>query len=1750
MSGSTVWIPVLASMKGFMSEVQQGADKAASAAGSSLKKGLGDAGKQGGESASAQIAKAVEAQTVKIVSARKSEAKAAAEVSTTEQKLKTLRESGTATASQISRAEQQAETAKGNHAVASERLTRTERDRQTVMDGGRATLASLAQAEDQLASAKVQHKTDTDRLRTAELAHQETQDKSAGAANKVKAAEDNLQAVRAQYGENSKQAEAAERQLETAKKQATTASNQVVTAESNVTKARAELASATDVLEAKTLSHNAAQEKAAQAENKSGSEAQKAGQQIRGMGDDMSGAESKSSSLTSSLMGAAGKAGGLAIAFTGVAGVTGTLKAGFDKLTSIEDTTASLEVITGSAATAETAIDSLRKTNEGTPYTFDSWAEAGKNLIAFGVDAEYASDVVEALGEAASASGKGESALNQMADALGKASAKGKLGLEALNSLSQGGVEGMKILANEAGVTTEEMSKMISKGAVPADKAIKTLTDGIKNGSDGAAGSTRALSGVMEKLGGNTSGTIARMKSSFTNLGADVMEMFVPVIATVAEFLMDWAKKLREVISIMKEHKGIIVALTGVIGAFAAGLAAVKIAAFASQMMLAVRGYIAMYRAVGLAKGAMILFNASVWANPLVWVVAGIVAVVAGLALFFTKTEAGRAAWSAFTDFLGAAWEKIKGYFASAWDAIKPVWDGLIDGVKKVWDAIGPIFDRIREAWGNLVDWFRNADFEGALSFVRGAFDLAFTPARLAIEAVSNAWRIGAELFSSHYEEHIAPMLEAFQKKWQEAKDVIAPFIDSMKEKWEAFSTAVKEFYDAHLAPAFDSFREEFGKIIGKVKEFIQQWWEPYLKPALMVLVAILIGPVALALAAVVLAIGLVVGAIMGLIYVAISLPIWIGKAVEAVKQWFSDMWANVTQWFADMGESISGWWTEHVATLPDKVSGAVEDVKQWFSDLWSSVTEWFAEMGRSVSDWWNNHVAPLPGQVGSAVTGMLGKLGELPGKIGELFAKAGEWLVSAGSRIINGLWDGMKSAWENTKNWLSDKLSFNSIGSLVGLSAGGVVEMHSGGVMEHYISGGVSAIEQYANGGAKESHVAQIAPAGAWRVWAEDETGGEAYIPLASSKRGRSTAILEEVAGRFGYMLVDSSTGQAYDGSYTGDLGPQNVTAFAEGGVVNGDDLLKFVGGQGAARPLEGDNYVFGGSNWGDCSGAVSAVAARAVGENPFPRKFYTGDEAAWLTSRGFSRGRGGDGDLRIGFLNGGPAGGHTSGTLPDGTNFEMGGARGNGQVGGGAAGAWDSYYDTFFYLPMAPAFENVELGGLGELPSADAPAVPASTANTTDVQLSDTSAGMQDTSISGMAGSVASEMVSGHVADILGVFGVPDTLPSWVTGAQEVHSAATSPRTSMAEDHAIANHDAAVTSMTPTEMSADPQLSSLDSPDVIEMPKVPEWGVEFFAHEIARAAKAKGLGKQAAVIGTGTSLVESGDPLKMWANNAVPESLKYRHDAVGSDYDSVGLFQQRDNGAWGTVAQRMDPFDSAGMFFDELKKFDWESMDPGAAAQKVQRSAFPDRYAAKMTRAEKLVNATGLYDSGGVLDDEHLALNLSGKPEAVLTNDQWQMVDQLGANLPELVGSSVSSGVSGAAGLGVGALSGIANAVVPGSGAVVGAVGAPLAELGGKYVGEVAGGMTSTAVNAVEQAVDVVSAPIIDIAGTFSGASGPVVDGAQASIGDIPQRKHGADGDDYQGRGRAPVNIYVQNMDQAYEAKKHEEARALAGF
>lgn len=101
------------------------------------------------------------------------------------------------------------------------------------------------------------------------------------------------------------------------------------------------------------------------------------------------------------------------------------------------------------------------------------------------------------------------------------------------------------------------------------------------------------------------------------------------------------------------------------------------------------------------------------------------------------------------------------------------------------------------------------------------------------------------------------------------------------------------------------------------------------------------------------------------------------------------------------------------------------------------------------------------------------------------------------------------------------------------------------------------------------EGHFAQVAPAGAWRVWAEPETGGEAYIPLAQSKRAGSMALVSQVANAFGQRVVPMAAGGTWGVAVSGGQ------SAASAGVSQADmaRLLATLEKNGRARPVQMQN-------------------------------------------------------------------------------------------------------------------------------------------------------------------------------------------------------------------------------------------------------------------------------------------------------------------------------------------------------------------------------------------------------------------------------------------------------------------------------------------------------------------------------------------------------------------------------------------------
>lgn len=487
-------------------------------------------------------------------------------------------------------------------------------------------------------------------------------------------------------------------------------------------------------------------------------------------------------------------------------------------------------------------------------------------------------------------------------------------------------------------------------------------------------------------------------------------------------------------------------------------------------------------------------------------------------------------------------------------------------------------------------------------------------------------------------------------------------------------------------------------------------------------------------------------------------------------------------------------------------------------------------------------------------------------------------------------------------------------------------------------------------------------------------------------------------------------------------------LPGYADGGVF--DDIIhaetpptaqeyralvdgKMVRGVQAERPLDGapyENFPNRRGAWGDCSYTQGILAAFGLGMDPWPRKFSTSTQLAWLQQHGANIGIGPAGSFRMGWYdNGGGQFGHTSGTLPDGTNVEMGGGPGGGKVGPAAAGfnhpqythhAWipagsgttaastspDSPVETDAASDTAPGAD-----GSDELaPSATAssfesdpdvaPLSPAASASADSLQATPPGGD----SLSGYAGSVVAAFVSGHIGDALQIAGFPDQIPPifklgsvWfqaVNGGAEkllnyrknddaVVEAGKTAEALPEGQQAAPGADGSVIDEGSLEEAVD---SAVESPDVqgeeAEQPEEKLSGVDAVKAAVKKSLKAFGWD-------TG----EQFDSIDF----IVEHESNWDPNAVNPSSGAFGLFQL--NPASGTLQQYLPD----------------RSPDPEKQGEAGARY-IQDRYGTPVAAAE-FWRANNWYDSGGRATGVGHMLKNTIKPERVLSPEQTKAFEDL---------------------------------------------------------------------------------------------------------------------------------------------------------
>ncbi|AKH84634.1 Co/Zn/Cd efflux system component [Streptomyces sp. CNQ-509] len=171
--------------------------------------------------------------------------------------------------------------------------------------------------------------------------------------------------------------------------------------------------------------------------------------------------------------------------------------------------------------------------------------------------------------------------------------------------------------------------------------------------------------------------------------------------------------------------------------------------------------------------------------------------------------------------------------------------------------------------------------------------------------------------------------------------------------------------------------------------------------------------------------------------------------------------------------------------------------------------------------------------------------------------------------------------------------------------------------------------------------------------------------------------------------------------------------------------------------------------------------------------------------------------------------------------------------------------------------------------------------------------------------------------------------------------------------------------------------------------------------AATISAVASSRRLPERAVTIAIATAMQESG-----------------LRNIEHGDRDSLGLFQQRPSQGWGTEEQILDPVYSTGKFYEHLAEIPGYSRLPlTEAAQRVQRSGFPQAYAKHEPAAARLAAALTGRDGGAFTCTTAKGDTRSGDPALL----REALKREFGAGvLPDADGSGEGSGGANGAGAG----------------------------------------------------------------------------------------------------------------------------------
>lgn len=210
-----------------------------------------------------------------------------------------------------------------------------------------------------------------------------------------------------------------------------------------------------------------------------------------------------------------------------------------------------------------------------------------------------------------------------------------------------------------------------------------------------------------------------------------------------------------------------------------------------------------------LAAGAMRVLQVAqlALANPWVAIGVAIAAVVAALAVFFTKTKTGQEMWKQFTQSVADSVDGIKQAWQSMTDFFSNLWNNIVTTAQNVWSSFGqffsPVVQSVEMAWQGLSDFFGNL-WNGIVTFAQGVWS-SFTQGMAPIvDAFKNLWSTLTDFFSTLWQGIVNTaqtiwqgLLPIVTVVWNSIKTVVLTIMQAIADVIQTIGTAIQTVWTA-----------------------------------------------------------------------------------------------------------------------------------------------------------------------------------------------------------------------------------------------------------------------------------------------------------------------------------------------------------------------------------------------------------------------------------------------------------------------------------------------------------------------------------------------------------------------------------------------------------------------------------------------------------------------------------------------------------------------------------------------------------------------------------------------------------------------------------------------------------------------------------------------------------------------------------------------------------------------------------------